>query len=215
MKKLAIFISFTVLLFSCQQSELEFSCDPVINKFVIENHDELSDVTVQEVAAYDLQLQKAILASWDHQKKRGAWIDKLQHVKANIPFTDLEKSHIQALIDHINDNYFLKENLDKNSEIRSQFASQWLNYAHNKLGWTNQFSAFMVYRLYTNQSQFDSELSAIRTIRTTVGTNSESGNCNCSVSSDFCGGVDCRSGGCTTTSGCGWLWSESCDGSCY
>jgi hypothetical protein len=215
MKKLVIFISFTALLFSCQQTELEFSCDPVINKFVIENHDELSNVTVQEVAAYDLQLQKAIFASWDHQKKRGAWIDKLQYVKANTSFTELEKFHIQALIDHINEDYFLKENLDKNSEIRSQFASQWLNYAHNKLGWTDQFIAFMVYRLYTNQAQFDSELSAIRTIGTTVSTNSESGNCTCSVSSDYCGSSTCSSNGCTTSSGCGWLWSESCDGRCY
>ena len=215
MKKILVIVLIGLFLFSCQQSEFEYSCDPVINKFVIENQQELSTIAVQEIGSYDLLLQKAIFASWDHQKKRSAWIDKLQYVKVNIAFTEFEKSHIQALIDHINEDYFLKENLDKNSEIRSQFASQWLNYVHNKLGWTDQFIAFMVYRLYTNQSQFDSELSVIRTIGSTVTTNSESGNCNCSVSSDFCGGVDCRSGGCTTTTGCGWLWSESCDGSCY
>lgn len=214
MKKTLVIISIAVFLFSCQQSELEYSCDPVINKFVIENQQELSTIAVQELVSYDLQLQKAIFTSWDYQKKRSAWVDKLLYVKIHIPFTELEKSHIQALIDHINEDYFLMENLDKNSEIRSQFASQWVSYAINKLGWSNQFIAFMVYRLYTDQSQLDSELSVLKSISTTSSTNSE-GDCNCNASSDFCGGTNCQTGGCSITSGCGWLWSMPCDGRCY
>jgi hypothetical protein len=215
MKKILVITSLVLSLFSCQQSELEFSCDPVINKFVIENQEELSTVTVQELGSYDFQLQKAIFNSWDYQKKRSAWIDKLQYIKIHMPFTDLEKSHIQALIDHINEDYFLEEDFDKNSEIRSQFAFQWISYATSKFGWSNQFIAFIVYRLYTDQSQFDSELSALGQIITTNSADSESGSCDCNVSADFCGGIDCHSGGCSITSGCGWLWSMTCDGNCY
>lgn len=214
MKKILIIALLACLIFSCQQSILEFSCDPVINKFVIENQEELSTISLKELGSYDLQLQKAIFSSWDYQKKRSAWVDKLLYVKIHIPFTELENSHIRALINHINDDYFLMENLDKNLEIRSQFASQWVNYAINKLGWSNEFIAFMVYRLYTDQSQLDSELSVLKSISTASSANSE-GNCNCNVSADFCGGINCHSGGCLITPGCGWLWSMPCDGRCY
>jgi hypothetical protein len=215
MKKILIIAFLALLAFSCQQSELEFSCDPVINKFVIENQEELSTIAVQELGSYDLQLEKAIFNSWDYQKKRSAWVDKLQYVMIHIPFSELEKAHIQALIVHINEDYFLKENFNKNLEIRSQFASQWISYAINNLGWSNQFIAFMVYRLYTDQSQFDSELSMLKQIGKIINTESESGSCDCNVSSDFCGSIDCHSGGCSITSGCGWVWSMTCDGSCY
>lgn len=215
MKKILVFAFITISLFSCQQSELEFSCDPVINKFVIENREDLSKITVHELVSYDHLLQKAIYNSWDYQKKRSVWIDKLQHVLAHISFTEAEIAHIQMLIEHIQPDYFLKENIEMNREVRSLFAKEWIGYSINKLGWSNQFIAFMVYRLYTDQSQFDSELSALRSIDTTVSTNSESGNCDCSVSSDYCGSSSCSSNGCTITSGCGWLWTMPCDGRCY
>lgn len=215
MKKSLVIVFIAVSIFSCQQSELEFSCDPVINKFVVENREELSKIAIRELATYDPHLQKAIYNSWDYQKKRNAWIDKLRYVLAHMPFTELEKAHIQTLIAHIHSDYFVKENMEKNLEIRSRFAAEWISYSIDKLGWSNQFIAFMVYRLYTDQSRFDSELSSLKTISVTASTNSESGNCDCNVSSDFCGSIDCRSGGCILTSGCGWLWSMPCDGSCY
>jgi hypothetical protein len=214
MKKELVIVFIVVFLFSCQKSEFEFSCDPVINEFVIEHREELSAITVHELASNNLQLQKAIFNSWDYQKKRCAWIDKFQYVLIRIPFTESEKAHIQELIAHIDEDYFLKENIDKNLEIRSRFAAEWINYSINKLGWSDQFIAFMVYRLYTDQSQLNSELSMLRSIVTKIKTDSE-GDCNCNVSVDFCGLSICRSGGCTTSTGCGWLWSMTCDGNCY
>jgi hypothetical protein len=216
MKKELVIVFTIVFLLSCQKSEFEFSCDPVINEFVIEHLEELSGITVYELASYDLQLQKAIFNSWDYQKKRSAWIDKFHYVLIQIPFTESENAHIQKLITNINEDYFLKENIEKNLEIRSRFAAEWINYSINDLGWSNQFIAFMVYRLYTDQSQFNSELSMLRSIGTTIKTDSESGDCDCNVSVDFCGNSICRSSACTTIStGCGWLWSMSCDGNCY
>lgn len=214
MKRLVIFELILLFLFSCQKSELEFSCDPNINKFIIDNREKLSTMTIQELGSYDLQVQKAIFTSWDYRKKRSAWVDKLMYIKVNIPFNEIERSHIQILIDHINEDYFLKENLDRISEFRFQFASQWISYAINNLGWSNQFIAFMAYRLYTDQSQLESELSSLKSISTTNSTNSE-GDCNCNVSYDFCGDTNCQSGGCSITSGCGWLWTMPCDGRCY
>lgn len=216
MKKVFVIVFSVVFLLSCQKSELEFSCDPAINEYVIEHLEEFSELSVQELVSYKLQLQKAIFNSWDYQKKRSAWLDKFHYVLNNMPFTESENAHIQRLIAHISEDYFLKENIERNPEIRSRFATEWINYSINDLGWSNQFIAFMVYRLYTDQAQFASELSMLRSIGTTIKTDPESGDCDCNVSADFCGNSYCSSGGCTTvTTGCGWLWSMSCDGSCY
>lgn len=213
MKKFLVIGVLLVSLFSCQQSSLEFSCDPVINDFVVKNREGLSKITILELTTYDYHLQKAVFNSWDYQKMRSAWIDKLQYVLGHKSLTEPESAHIQKLIESIDEDYFLKENIAKNQKIRSQFAAQWINYAINELGWTNRFVAFMVFRLYTEQSQLDSELSSLKSIESVNNTNSES--CDCTVSFDFCGSSICRSSGCSVSSGCGWLFSMPCDGNCY
>ena len=211
-----IFLSALVVcsLFSCQQAYLEFSCDPVINDFVLGNIDELSQLSVTEVTSYDLSLQKAIFNSWDYQKKRNAWLDKLNDVMNRFEFSKVEIEHIQKLIDHIDIDYFLDDIPISVIEDRVVFAEEWINYATNELQWADQFVAFLVYRLYTDQSQFDLEFNEMKSLKIGMTSNSEIGGCNCNVSSDFCSGSFCTSNGCSTGSGCGWLWSETCNGLC-
>jgi hypothetical protein len=210
MKKILCCILLSFILFSCQETELEYSCDPVINKFVIENKAEFSQISVTELSTYEVALQKAVFRSWDSEKKRTAWLDKLQYVLCSNSLSTAESNHIQKLIDHLDVGYFLAENIEKNLAVRVKFANEWLNYAKKDLGWSEQFIAFIVYRLYTKQSQFEVELSVLKSIKLKTSTNSE---CNCNTSADFCPGSACTSG-CSTSSGCGWLWSGSCDGSC-
>jgi hypothetical protein len=215
MKKKLVVLLLTVFILSCQKANLEFSCNPVINEFVIKNRLELSGKTINELATYDLQFQKAVFNSWDYQKKRDAWIEKLNYVLIHIPLKESEIIHIHKLITHISEDYFLKENIEKNREIRSRFAAEWINYSLNELGWSDQFIAFMVYRLYTDQAQFTSELSMLRSISKSLEADSEPGDCTCNVSVDFCGLSICTSTGCRLSTGCGWLWSMTCDGTCY
>jgi len=47
-KPVLILLSLFGLFHSCQETELEFSCDPVIDSFVLENQEELSQITVVE-----------------------------------------------------------------------------------------------------------------------------------------------------------------------
>ncbi|MDP2114360.1 MAG: bacteriocin fulvocin C-related protein, partial [Bacteroidota bacterium] len=155
MKQIFCIVLFSVVLFSCQQTELEYSCDPVINKFVLENKVEFSQISVTELTTYEVALQKAVFRSWDPEKKRNAWLDKLHQVLCSIPLTKPESDHIQKLIEHLEVGYFLDENIQKNDKYRAKFAYEWLNYANKYLGWSEQFIAFMVYRLYANQSRFD------------------------------------------------------------
>ena len=214
MKRILTIVLLTIVLYSCQQTELEYSCDPELNKFVLENKVEFSQIAVSELATYDVALQRAIFRSWDAEKKRSAWLAKLYQVLGSISFSKAESDHIQKLIDHLDVGYFINENIQKNLEIRTKFANEWLNYASKDLGWSEEFISFLVYRLYTNQSQLDAELNVFKSITTQTTTNSESGSCNCNTSADFCSGSACRSNGCSTGSGCGWMWSSPCNGNC-
>ena len=216
MKKI-VFVFITVhagILFSCQQSEFEFSCDPVINEFVLENREELSKLPVTAFGDYELPLQKAVYNSWDAQKKREAWIGKLQHVISSGSFAEPEILHLQKLTGHIHEDYFLESGVREEQESRKRFADEWINYAVSKLGWSEQYIAFLVYRLYTEQYQFDDELSLLSLLDKNVSTDSETVSCTCSTSSDYCGYSYCHTGDCSITSGCGWLWTEQCNGVC-
>ena len=67
MKRFYILLLLGILLFSCGQSELEFSCDPVINAFVSENREELSRITVNELTSYETELQRAVFTCLAHE----------------------------------------------------------------------------------------------------------------------------------------------------
>jgi hypothetical protein len=215
MNRTSIVLFLMLLLLSCHKANLEYSCNPLINELVVKNRPELSGVSINELATYDIQLQRAVFNSWNYQKKRDAWIEKLNYVLIHIPFKEPEMTHIHKLITHISEDYFLKENIEKNREIRARFAAEWISYSMNELGWPDQFIAFMVYRLYTDQAQFTAELSMLSSISRSPVADSEPGDCNCNVPADFCYDSICTSTGCTITTGCGWLWTMPCNGQCY
>ena len=50
-------------------------------------------------------------------------------VMNNEGFTTDESIHVQDLIDHITDDYFLSETTADNHGVRSRFAAEWIDYA--------------------------------------------------------------------------------------
>lgn len=217
MKKFILLFSLVIFLHSCQQTELQFSCDPVINAYVTENSEELAQLTVHEITVYELPLQRAIFASWSAEKKRNAWLEKFRYVLENEPLTEAEANHVQALIEHLAPGYFKEGITRQEKKARYVFADGWINYANTKIGWSVEYIGFMVYRLYTSPAQLEAEILTENSLHNNIQTDSEAGNCDCSASSDFCGYLsDCGSGECTTTSGgCGWIWGAPCNGICY
>jgi hypothetical protein len=212
-----LLILFLIILFSsCQESENIYSCDPTINEFVRENRIALSQLCVTELVTYNIAFQRAIFISWDYKKKREAWIEKLCYILNHEPFTTSEKNHIQKLIDHIGEDYFLDEKINNITEIRSKFAKEWIKYATYELGFSEKYIAFIVFRLYTAPDQLEAELSALKSLRSKPIADSEPGDCGCNQSADFCGPLICYGRDCSiTTFGCGWLFSMPCDGQCY
>ncbi len=206
----------SLILISCEKDQIsEFSCDPCVDEFVKENRLKLSGKGIFELALYDIEVQRAIFRSWDYGKKREAWIEKLLFVMENEGFTTPEASHVQDLIDHITDDYFLADTPPDSLWARSKFAGDWIDYASKELLWPGDYIAFIVFRLYTDISQLHEELSSLKSLQLKAMINSEAGDCNCNTSADFCNGI-CYTRDCTILpSGCGWLWSMDCDGNCY
>ncbi len=207
MKRILLLLIITFCLFSCKK-QYEFSCDPKINQLVVENKKEFSQLDLNGLLSYSPKVQRAIFNSWDYQKKRKVWLEKLYSVSQNPVLNSLEKRHIQILIENIDLDYFQRKHTleDRN------FTEGWIKYSHSELKWTKKFVAFVGFRLYTNQIQLDKEL--IKAGEASRMLNSE-GSCDCSTSSDYCGGGRCTSGNCSSSTGCGWLWSMPCNGGCY
>ena len=141
---LLVFLSL-IFLSSCDKDQIrQFSCDPCIDEFVKENSLELSGIDIFELALYDIEVQRAIFRSWDHGKKREAWLEKLLFVMDNEGFTPSESSHVQDLIDHITDDYFLLADADK-PKANSGFAAGWIEHASKELLWPGDYIAFIVF----------------------------------------------------------------------
>ena len=201
-----------LLLISCNQEVPLYSCDPVINEYVTNNKEELTTLTVKDLSSADLQFQQAVFRSYSPEKKREIWIQKINSLLENEEYCEDEYAHIKKILNHLSSDYFTPERLNSNADQRSQFASEWINYAKKNLGWTDKQVAFVVYRIYTSQTQFELELKALAAIQQQSTSNSE-GSCDCNISENYCPS-NCRSGKCNITSGCGWLWSGSCNGTC-
>lgn len=215
MKRVLFAVFASAFLFSCQVDELDFSCDPFINSFVVENMTELSKISTQELLSYEVPLQKAVFRSWSPERKRQAWLGKFQYVLDNQSFSEDERKHIFELVNHIVEGYFEDQLKPEVELMRNNFSKDWLDVAANDLRWDDQFIAFCVYRLYVDRSQFEIEFSSLKPTSLSMSANSESGTCNCNTSNDFCLRGDCTSNGCAaSSSGCGWLWSEKCNGLC-
>jgi hypothetical protein len=209
---IAILTALMLSQFSCENAELEFSCDPAINAYVKENQAELALICVDELLRYSLPLQRAIYTSWDYVKKREAWLYKMYYILSNENYDQAGASHIQALIDHISGECFTEVLYVPEEMI--QFAGDWIKYASNNLGWPDSYISFVVFRLYLEPDQMLAE-SELKTIGNKSIANSESPDCECNQSADFCGlSTHCVNSGCNTVMGCGWLWSMSCNGRC-
>ena len=209
-------ILFSLLMFaSCRQDQLEYSCDPVINDYVSIHKAEFLKYAVVDLATSDPLMQQAIFRSFTPEKKREIWLQKIHYLLDNEPYSAAEYAHVEKLLDQLHENYFSKENLELEANLRSQFASNWINYAKNSLGWSNKYIAFVVFRVYTSQVQFDAEISALKVIRQNASANTEGGTCNCNTGNDYCPSMtNCGAGSCMITTGCGWFWTETCNGEC-
>jgi len=220
MKTIYVSIFCIFFLASCMQEKVNFSCDPVLNEYVSTHQEALAQLSFHELVSSDLEFQQAVFRSYNPAKQRDLWLKKIQYLLDNEKYSADEYAHVKSLLDHLHENYFAKENLKSEASNRSRFKTNWIDVAKNKFGWTNRYISFVVYSLYTNQDQFELGVhalsSGVSVNNTGVSVNKINPTakiCSCSTNSSFCD-MACSPNGCQKSTGCGWFWSETCDGNC-
>ena len=194
---------------------MQYSCDPVLNEIVTAHIDEYVKYSVTELTTNYLPVQQAIFRTYTPEKRRELWLEKINYLLANESYTTEEYSHVYKLIGRLSENCFNTDTLKATAQQRAQLNTAWISYAKETLGWTDRYIAFVVYRLYTKQSQFDSEsaLHLLESRATADGEGTEIDTCSCA--GNECGyGAMCETGNCNTVSGCGFFMTENCTGLC-
>lgn len=214
MKTLFKLLIFAVSISSCKHDEVLYSCDPILNQYVATHQNLLKSLSLVDLTNSDLVFQQAVFRSYDAIKKREVWMQRIRTLLETQNYSPDEFDHVRSLLDHIHVNYFVQENIESEKLERKLFQASWTDKAKNSLGWSDKQVAFVVYRLYTNVSQFDNELKFIQSIQSQDGVDPQA-DCYCSTSNDYClVHKTCFTGSCIIKTGCGPLWSETCDGAC-
>lgn len=213
MKNLFSIIILGLILFSCAKEELKFSCNPEIDAIVKSGFVEFSEISLIDFLEYDIELQKAIFRSFPADKKRDFWLEKLDSIVVKNKFNSVEIEHINKLVGHISANYFAIKLDSLEFSQRIYFEAEWSAYAKDFLAWDESKIYFIVNSLCITENRYSQIILEMKEI----SLDYISGDCTCSTESDYCSdfGGYCSSASCSTTSsGCGWLWSYSCNGAC-
>lgn len=207
-------IFFVLIVTSCMQDEAQFSCDPVINAYVAAHQDELSIISVSELASSDIIFQQAVFRSFGAAKKREVWLQKIQILIDSKYYSGAECLHLIKLREHISADYFTAENIESLKAERQAFSTEWILFAKQNLFWTDTDISFIVYTLFITKAQFESELEFINSVQAkSPNITGDPVTCNCNLDSSFCV-HNCTSSSCIITTGCGWFWTGSCNGIC-
>ncbi len=101
---------FVLIFTSCRQDEALFSCDPFLNDYVSMHQEELKYISITDLASSDLVFQQAAFRSFDATKKREVWLQKIQSLLETQKYSVDEYAHVKSLLNHLHENYFVKEN---------------------------------------------------------------------------------------------------------
>lgn len=209
--KFGIILLTAFAVFSCADDELKYSCDPELDKFVIENQSELKSAGITELSTYDDDLQRAAYRSFTPEKKHEVWSEKFTVLASDEQYSEAEQVHITSLQQQLSIELFNPENNEAFIGFM-EFYTTWENTAQNVLNWDNSMLAFVTSSLSLYYSDF---MFGTTTMSPTVPIGGEE--CDCKRSSDACpSGFYCKEVVCNNDSsdGCGILWLEECDGAC-
>jgi len=222
---ISVVFSSLAIMMSCSKIENDkYSCDEDVNQFVIDNKEELCDLSREELIVYREDIQKAAFRAMPVKSRLELWQDKfnaLEMLNWSISekqfILDVERCLTQKMFDELTlSDELYRESLDAQFNI-------WINYCLSDLNW----SVGKVYSLLgTLEIQVDGNNVLIESFTSNNSSDmksSEQGTCKCSTTSDWCnsGGGGEFIGHCGKTTpcikgsiGCGTLWTYSCDGMC-
>lgn len=211
----------TVMLTSCNNDGLSYSCDPAIDAWVKSNIAEIKQYTTADfLKVQSIAEQQAVFRALSPAKRAEIWIDKINQV-ISMGLKEQEVKHLKKVIDFIKNtpNVYAEEKEDIDKDRIELFLYEWLDYAKRELGWDettlyqitenpNPLTKVVVsgkVEYYSNVDVIYSSNGRSRTVRS-IRT------CNCNVTSpNIIKG--CRAGDCQYKSiGCGNFFILPCNG---
>jgi lipoprotein len=218
-------------LFSCQQDEMLYSCDPEVNEYIKSNLSDIQTMSRNRFLEIERDLQPSIFNAFTPEQKQLIWIEKFQNI-LSLRLTNKEKKHIELLIQYINENRLYFEEPKAYEDDIAIFAYKWTQYAMNVLMWDKEIIYNIVYDPSTvvqdSQNRFIIPEENTHTMRVGITsgrlkTRTEqdpppSVKCSCNTGVDDCGTtglMTCKKWDCIAIYGCGFLFQAVCDGGCY
>lgn len=223
MKKIInLFVLAMVLLVnlsSCtQEDEHVYSCNKNLDSWIKENLPSIQSMSRKDWLRADSTTTIALYRAFTPQQRVKFWKEKLNEVKT-LKWSEKELLHIQKIEDFVNAHteYFDGKDLtDDQLDSLELFSYQWTEYAITTLGWSKQLCGSII----GTGKQLKNKKGEL--VATSVSSHSNSRitkleNCDCSVTSDWCGiGWYCKDTDCDTDNfGCGFLLLYNCDGNCH
>lgn len=231
MKKLTVLSLVTVLVItlgtSCSK-DVKYSCDPEVDAWAKENIEDIRTMTRTQFLDLSVAYQQAAYSVFSADKKIDVWSAKCAEL-LELPWTDLEKDHINALLTLIKENdswWYQQERANSKRELEAIADEvmiktyRWTEYAYETLGWDKD----LVRAIIASPGQLMDTKGKLRTGKNELSgsilikTRGES-TCDCSRSSDWCSGYNQCGKGCIRGNTpydwvCGTFLMYRCDGVC-
>lgn len=223
MKKMVLFFGMiaVLILTNCAKDELVYSCDPVIDRWVVDHLEEIKKMDRKTWLTYPLEYGKPIFRAFTPEQQVEFWKDKFMEVKS-LEWSAEALAHIELMEEFIlnhRDFFEGKKLTDEQNDELDVFCYKWQTYAIEKLGWTKMMVVQMIMSGYPMQKY--GEEAATRTSPPPGGSLDPAAKlpCGCNLKHDFCDdtnhAVECKKTGCSEKEkGCGWLVLQPCNGTC-
>lgn len=137
---------------SCDnEDKIVYSCDPTEDEWVHDKLDEIRSMTRTQWNALNENLKIPVYRAFTQQQQINLWIEKFKDA-LTLDWSELEKEHINAIIEFINEHpdLFGEGKLtDEQQDYTSIFFYKWRETAMNQLGWDKKIIRSLIYSANT------------------------------------------------------------------
>lgn len=212
-----------VILTSCSNDDLIYSCDKNINSHVKKNLLEYSSISRDEWLELPDTLKVPVYRTFSPEKKYVFWEQKRDEL-LELEWSDEERQFIVELYDYILSNpQVFEPDYFENEEYLSafqDFVSEWYSSVKEVLYWND----LVVYYVAFTGNKYGSPVPDNHYHDGDGGGGGPlSPDCSCNTIQDFCDpnsygtGLSCKTKyPCELKAGgCGWFFTQKCNGMCY
>lgn len=221
-----------LLLLSCNQEELFYSCDPAIDSWVKENKETINVMSMDEFSSLDRDYQKASYIAFSPKQKKEIWVTKFTRV-LNLDWKEDEKEHLEKLLLALDDypNIFLTNCSEEYKDKFKVWIYQWINDGIIHFSWSPEFMKNLLFSpnpLLNKEGDIKvGTIPMANQVKTRGENTGNNPKCNCNSNSNYGEGFawdDCSQDShcvegyrkCKTRSvGCGLMYLDACDGYCW